>query len=106
MEAHLFCRCQTYICMSQTDGFTNQLAAILEERWKVILWRAGVEPRLVTGVPQGAALQPFSLHPLQKWARSMEQLGWEAAWAPHPLLLLPGIICFRLFPNQGSCADY
>lgn len=41
--------------MSQTDGFTNQLAAILEERWKFFLWRAGVEPRPVTGVPQGAA---------------------------------------------------
>lgn len=44
------------VCMSQTDTFTNKLAAISEELWNFILGRAGVESRPVTGVPRGAAL--------------------------------------------------
>lgn len=38
-------------------------------------------------------------------ARNKEQRGWEPSWTAHPLLLLPGIICFRLFHKQGSAAD-
>lgn len=83
--------------MSQTDGFTNQLAAVLEECWKFILWRAGVEPRPVTGVPRGAAPQQPSLYPLQPVGQKQ---GANGPGNQHGLLTL--FCCY-----QGSYAlDY
>lgn len=65
-----------------------------------------VEPRLVTGVPQGAAPHQPSLCLLQPVGQRKGGNRLGMSMGPYPLLLLPCTICFRLFCNQESGVDY